>query len=102
MLLRVAEKVVEPETGRVVPPACRSMVGLMGVIVRPFLVNHSLMRNLEAPVGKTCEPSCLLFCTDLFYHRKQGTCTHIYLQNHRINIDERRVSADRHETHTLC
>ena len=50
-LFRVALKVVNPETGRVVPPACRKIVGAKGRIFKPHLIaNSSLINDLDAPV----------------------------------------------------
>ena len=51
-LFRVASKVVNPETGRVVPPACLKMVGAKGRIFKPHLIaNSSLINYLDAPVS---------------------------------------------------
>ena len=52
MLLRVVEKLAEPETGKVVPPAWQSTVGAMGGMVKPhMLAKASLMTVLEVPVS---------------------------------------------------
>ena len=51
-LFKVASKVVNPETGRVVPPACRKIVGAKGRIFKPHLIaNSSLIKDLDVPVS---------------------------------------------------
>ena len=49
---KAASRVVNPETGRVVPPACLQIVGAKGRIFKPHLiVNSSLINDLDAPVS---------------------------------------------------
>ena len=51
-LFRVAWKIVNPQTGKVVPPACRKMVGAKGRIFKPHLIANSLLINeFDEPVS---------------------------------------------------
>ena len=49
---RVASKVVNPQTGRVVPSACRNIVGAKGRIFKPhWMANCSFIKDFDAPVS---------------------------------------------------
>ena len=52
-LFRVASKVVNPQTGRVVPPACRKIVGAKGRTFKPhWMANSSFINDFDTPVSE--------------------------------------------------